>query len=198
MKTEARLNEFEGRLGSLQKAKERSDRRTRVVSAVAIAVAAMVPLIGRATPPAVPNTFAPSAPITAAGMNDNFGELENQISRRSGLYCGQTAPTTGAIPGEWVTVATRCRAAAGCSSTAHMCTLDEIMLSAQYSLTPSSDGWGWIATGARATAPEGMIQPECQGWSTTSGLSNAWYRNGAVQVVNALSCSTPTPIYCCD
>ncbi|HVE86411.1 MAG TPA: hypothetical protein VND93_26325 [Myxococcales bacterium] len=91
------------------------------------------------------------------------------------VFCGVSAPTTGAFPTVLVGSGSvsgirsgklTCEQVCG-SLAAHMCSVDEYLRSAQLSLLTSLSGSYWIATGYWST--DGTITVrDCTAWSSAS------------------------------
>jgi hypothetical protein len=180
-----------------------SQRRTRprVVSAIVLVLALAIPISARA---GVPFVFANGTIADATQINADFTAVSvvtaNGVSHSAGAtkFCGSTATLTagtlssGGLTGYRAAKAL-CQAAASCgtSATAHMCTGDEMLRSAQIGDVPSGVGWFSTAMGAVGAAAD------CAGWTTSSSSATAPAYVGSGQF-GAASCNTLFAILCCD
>ena len=110
---------------------------------------------------AVPTTFKDGDTLTAAALNQNFTNLESRVATlemsntrqtQSGkystgaVYCGETVNTPGdlsslsAVGAGYAKAKAVCEVVAGCSPTAHVCTLDEIFAVSRQEPTQRADG----------------------------------------------------------
>jgi hypothetical protein len=116
------------------------------------------------------------------------------------VYCGTTRSTSTGNLGGYAGARGMCRTSGvGTStSTAHMCTAEEMIRSASLLLNPPEPANGWYAVGAFAVGalPGGAPIDDCAGWTTSdSGHRGAnWRETGP----GSASCATPRSIMCCD
>jgi hypothetical protein len=112
-------------------------------------------------------------------------------------YCG-TGPTntTGAISYNGKTgyagAKAMCEASSACgnSATAHMCTSDELVRSAQLGMTPV----GWYSSGYDVTNVAGYHENDCGGWTSNGSYeAAAWGPNPGFDL-----CGHSNPVLCCD
>jgi hypothetical protein len=169
-----------------------------------------------AAPPTL-HTWAPSDPLKSTDLNGNFtamstyaGGLETRIgAMESGRvvatingqpysvgatkYCGATPLTSGGVSG-YLGAKSQCGTA--CSSTsAHMCTGDELVRAAAVGQTTPI---GWYA-GAMYAAEPGTSNAvdDCLGF-TRSSVSYGQTWGGSTQAPTNDACSSSHPILCCD
>jgi hypothetical protein len=169
---------------------------------------------------AVPHAFKPGDVVSASAMNENFTELDQRIDKKNRFvaqigggpaysmgattFCGNTAPTagrfmSGATKIGYPAAKAQCEAVAGCSPSAHMCTLEEVVRLAQMGVGPPAPGWvgsGVVAPTAGPTQETG----DCGGWSHDGPVGaigeQGYIWTGTFTAYN--SCSTQQPILCCD
>ena len=114
-------------------------------------------------------------------------------------YCGETGTTTGAIMNGYLGAKTQCEAllACGTSLSAHMCTAEEMVRSAQANVTPMN-GNGWYSTGVweQVNGSSATNMGDCTGW--TLGDSNHYGATWGSGVPIAQSCNQILPVLCCD
>lgn len=116
-------------------------------------------------------------------------------------YCGITAATDGSAGGYATTKAlceqptTGCPSASGGlgSSSAHMCTAEELVRSASSGIP--LPGAGWYNRGARVIEGPSSAMTDCAGWT-----SNSTNMSGALWSVtpSGATCNATYPILCCD
>ena len=150
--------------------------------------------------------------IEASAVRSGTGTSSNKSISTFGSYCGETAPTTGEIVFPFgasnpslrglEAAKAHCEAAAGCSSTAHMCTTHEMAISASVRQVPAT-----TATWVMGTTSEGA-NLSCFGY-TESAHANAmfgttFYRGegGGFRLgsffFNTSLCTDMRPIACCQ
>lgn len=173
-------------------------RRSIVVGGTLILFAA----IGAAV--AVPVTFSDGNVLTASQLNANFGNLEQRMAAAEkrltgdGKYslgagfCGATSTSTAGNLGGYPAGKTLCQTTCGNSSTAHMCTTEEVLRTVSTGVTLP---YGWYSSGAFQGA-SGSTQHDCQQWTSSNGAEM-----GSAYLVYGLFtsyCSTVQPVLCCD
>jgi hypothetical protein len=150
-------------------------------------------------------------PTTIERANARVGAVPFAVrAERSNpsLYCGSTAPTTGALASGsesgWPAARALCSAAVGCagSPTAHMCSTSEIALGLQMGVRPPAPG-GWVSGPYSFNPASSDNQDDCLGWTTaaaTSRLGNHFSFDGAAGAAyaDAFRCNMAAPILCCD
>lgn len=118
-----------------------------------------------------------------------------------GSYCGVTASRDGAWGG-YSAVRAACVAASGCSSLAHVCTLDEVRRSRDVGIVvPSGRVVGPYAeylTGLPAPDPGYVSINDCDGFSTTTPRSHEWSDAPGEGSPTTTLCSASRPVLCCD
>src|SRR5262249_54610814 len=125
-----------------------------------------------------------------------------QYSVGATKYCGGSSGSTnglittgGAVPDGYQSAKLLCQSAPGCgmSATAHMCSAEEMVRSAQLGISPS--GPGWYSAGD-SDAPQFNVPRECFGWTSNDSrvLGTVW----DVTFPNPFPCSFAFPILCCD
>lgn len=165
----------------------------------------------------VKHMFVKGDVISAAAMNENFADLDGRIaaarvatSGTSSYSMGATkactsAPATDGNIGKGVSgypVAKKaCEASCG-STTAHMCSAEEVVRLAQMG-TPAKSGW--ISTGVSSTTPgPTAVSNDCYGWTTNIGQTAAVPNTQQFGTVwldtysSFAACNTTQPISCCD
>jgi hypothetical protein len=122
----------------------------------------------------------------------------------TGLYCGATMPVSGRIraaagtPIGYAGARDRCATACG-SSTAHMCTSDELLRT--LALGRDDFGRGWVATGAYDTS---RADVDCWGFTeNTVGVSgvlgaSTMFTGRESGGFQSVSCDMLFPVLCCD
>jgi hypothetical protein len=196
--------------------------RPRTVGMIVLALALLAPIVARAL---VPNTFTNGTVADANQVNANFAAVSKLIvatgsySIGATKYCGQTSTATtgsfasGSLVG-YPAAKALCQSAQSCgpSQTAHMCTAEEMVRSAQMGVLPAFSPFGppspgWYSTGtyeqiATGTGSTALLE-DCAGWQIATG-STAYYGhvwqlapsgqgNPGVNV-----CSNTNPVMCCD
>jgi hypothetical protein len=200
-----------------------STRQKRIVRASLVA-SVVIAVLGVGVAVAAPvNTFKDTDLLTAKAMNQNFVDLDARLSAldaRVGTleafqsratvsgaysvgakYCGKTASTPGnlsglATPGAgYAKAKAACQVACGASTTAHMCTPEDLTRSAQVGTAIAT---GWFATGIWASYPTAGAVRDCLAWSTATStdLGVAW--DPALGPSGAAACNTSLAVLCCD
>ena len=134
-------------------------------------------------------TFSSGQTLTATDLNNNFDELYARTTATSGgksisvsgTYCGTTSQSFTGNLGGYEGAKEKCENTCS-TSTAHMCTVSEIAISAQLGTAPTTTG--------RVT---GELSKDCINW--TDDLANASPSWGPSSEVG---CATPFPLHCCD
>jgi hypothetical protein len=183
---------------------------------VFIAVAVVAVLVTAGVGLAVPTKFQDGQVLKAADLNASLGDLETRLAAletfkstttKGGTYslggtiCGLTDKTTGnmlGLAGEGsglVKAKAACAAVAGCSPTAHMCTLDEVARSAATG-NPNAEANGWMLAGGLGVSLQYTgYTNNCQGY--TSAVQT--FQGGIGGLAGAYSsCSNLMPVLCCD
>ena len=128
-----------------------------------------------------------------------------------GLYRGSTAATstralqatgpTGDTLTGYAAAKRLCELKLG-TPTAHMCTADEMVRSAQLGITPSISGY--ISTGVATSYvySGGTVvatNRDCWGWTSNSGnTASIYWGDPSVAGPGVASCDNPFPLHCCD
>jgi hypothetical protein len=157
----------------------------RTVGAVTLMLVFALPIAAYA---GLPYTFTNGSVADATQVNANFAAAtiasvgSRQISGGPTQICGTAPPSTGSMGG-YAGAKAACVTACGGSTTAHMCSSDEIVRTASIAGLVTS---GWFATGT---------SNDCSGWTSTSGngttLNNPW-------TPTLTACSTSTSVICCN
>ena len=156
---------------------------------------------------AVPVPFVSNTKLKADDLNKDFAATEaitvNGVTySRAAVFVKATTTkyygnmhtsTSGSGPTGYVGAKGICEALLTPSKTAHMCTADELIRSAQLGKTLSS---GWYATGVQDAQNNAQ---DCRSWTSADGSAQgyegAFLFNG---VPGAQPCGTVGPILCCD
>jgi hypothetical protein len=167
--------------------------------------AALFILGGSAAAYAVIQPFADQQVLKASDLNALVAATNKPVLTKSGhqysmqaTYCGKTAPTNGQITNGYAGAKSLCEslAACGASPSAHMCTAEELVRSAQLSVSIDS---GWYSTGV-FTGP-GLAQNEylldCSGWTTNVDTLVGAVWDSAARPAGT-SCKVSQPVLCCD
>jgi hypothetical protein len=188
----------------------------RVKRLARLAVPAFVLFGGSVAFAGVPTTFKDGDTLSAQAMNENFasvdarlGVVEGRVSTKASgaykagaTYCGLTATTTGDMSGiggsgsGYAKPRAPCQAACGGSTSAHMCSGDELVRSAALGGAIPS---GWYATAVgRLWTDHTVESQECDGYqSATAAQVGSWWAGTVNRPRNAY-CSESHPVLCCD
>jgi hypothetical protein len=161
----------------------------------------------------VPNTFAPGDQLSASKLNANFMALDGRVTAlekfdigaarivetRGGkawslgaVYCGVTASTNGQIGSGYAGAKGLCETA--CTTTsAHMCTTDEIVRTAQMGVAAPA---GWYSAGLWSEGAGAVVDNDCTAWTTSSSTVNGYWWSSTYTTVQA--CNMTGPVLCCD
>ncbi len=164
----------------------------------------------------IPATQITSGATTAeARLNDLTTRLNKVESRtRATGFCGETAQAFTGDLGGFLGADTKCRAACGNSTTAHMCSTQEMVTSSRRGVTiPDADNWvisgtgvfqGAALTGPNAGQPSNTSQLlDCIGFTLGNNpivLGATWSISGgaAVSGPSQRVCTSQTKVWCCD
>jgi hypothetical protein len=123
-----------------------------------------------------------------------------------GTVCGAAVTPDGggfdgAGRGGYVGAKGMCEAKCNNSPTAHMCSSEEVVRSAQLGVSLSS---GWYASGVEAAyadpsglgAANGTPSVDCHGFTSAAGSINAMFWQGTYPA--QIGCNNALPVLCCD
>lgn len=114
-----------------------------------------------------------------------------------GGFCGATAVAQDGDMGGYAGAKALCEAVASCSSSAHMCTTDEII---RHKALGQTHPQGWFASGV--WVPSGGIQvKDCDAWTDNgSGRAGMAFAASSSTEPGPFSavCNTTYPVLCCD
>lgn len=142
---------------------------------------------------------ADTSRVARRGLYENPTTMNE--SSVGGGYCGVTAQTyTGSTVGGYGGAKSKCQAVSGCTSTAHVCSSEEMV---RYAATGGTHGAAmtWIASGAVAQIAN-LTVDDCSGF--TSGASSAqgtawvWTASATSGFPNNSLCNAALAIACCD
>jgi hypothetical protein len=135
---------------------------------------------------AAPQAFVANEPLSAAKLNGNFADLDARIARFETSYCGKTTITSGRLDNTngFAAAAVLCRQVTGCSPTAHMCTMEEMMRAATNGQTVTEKGW--IAGGGSPY--------QCNAFTAEGTEGSTW---GPGVLPGVASCGLRLPVFCC-
>jgi hypothetical protein len=104
-----------------------------------------------------------------------------------------TASTTGQITGGYAGVKGLCETA--CTSTsAHMCTSDEIVRTVQVGVAAPA---GWYSVGLWSyNGISNAVDSDCTSWTSNSATANGYWWTSTFSTVQL--CSMSGPVLCCD
>lgn len=180
----------------------------RVKRALRIGVPIAVLLVGGAVYAGVPNSFKDGDTLSAQTMNDNFAALDTRLAKVEALsqkqtsdggwslgatYCGATGNTNAGLtllPGSKTSYAkayAACQSACS-SSSAHMCSGEELVRSVELGLTTPA---GWYSSGANNSTDS-----ECVGW--TDSTSSSFQAPEWTNEPNSDNCTASHPVLCCN
>jgi hypothetical protein len=174
----------------------------------AVVAGAVIAALGVGIAVAAPHTWATNDALKAADLNGlnvvsyttaDAGTFQYSVGATK--FCGMSSTTTngaityGSLTG-YPAGKRMCETATGCSTTAHMCTLDEFIRSQQLNMTSGGSGWyagGWRANDGTSIA----VIVDCGGW-TYSGSNNAGPAGGIPGDPSYTSCDQLLHVMCCD
>lgn len=172
----------------------------------AVVTGCVIGALGVGLAVAAPHQWKSSDPLAAADLNGlnvvsytSDAGTTTSYSVGATKFCGITpVTTTGAVVYATVTgypgTKRACENVASCgnSSTAHMCTAEELVRSTQLGVPTAS---GWISSGTSANSGS-----DCLGWTngTINWAGAAWTISAVGPVPNTVSCNDMNPILCCD
>jgi hypothetical protein len=163
---------------------------------------------------AAPQQWKTNDPLTAADLNKLsvfVGPTGARYSVGATKFCGvSTSPSTGAFTFTsaagplkgYLAAKASCEASAQCgtSSTAHMCSSEELTRSSQAGVVVAS---GWYTPGVGSYVNQGGVEfvlQDCLGWSSLdpAKLGSIWSTSGPQGTPTWDRCSVSYPILCCD
>lgn len=147
---------------------------------------------------AKPKQWMGGDPLAAADLNGLNVVSVGNVSYSVGAtkFCGQTKGTFTGNIGGYSVAKTTCETT--CSSpTAHMCTIEEIIRSAQLGV-PSQSAAGWYAGGFRSNDGQPQILVDCQAWTSANSALAGPATGGGNWAPTDISCNQQYAINCCD
>jgi hypothetical protein len=180
-----------------------------------LAVVVLVSAVSAIVYATVPNTFAAGDQLSSSKLNANFTALDGRVAAlekfdigtsrivetRGGkawslgaVWCGVTASTKGSIPGGYAGAKGQCESA--CTSTsAHMCTTEEIVRTAQVGVAAPA---GWYSAGLWSlyNGASSTVDNDCTAWTISTSAVQGYVWSSSYTSVQ--SCDTTSPILCCD
>lgn len=154
---------------------------------------------------AAPKQWTGGDPLKAVdlnGLNVLDAGANGVYSVGATTFCNASSPTVGAAGG-YPAMKALCQTACG-SSTAHVCSPEEVSRSLQLGLEhtklPSTlPAWYWISTGAVSTASGSTNLADCDGWrnNNAAGAQLTIDSNGHAYPGFG-TCSPMIPAACCD
>jgi len=182
---------------------ELSPRQKKIIRA-AVVTGAVIGALGLGLAVAAPHQWMANQPLTAADLN-SLDIVSTDAGKQYSLGATYKAVTSGSYNGSQVNgypgAKSVCETQVG-SPSAHMCTGEELIRSAEIGLPISAtDGGtvpsGWYSSGSRATVEGTPTNSfDCKGW--TDGVTHTLagsYWNG---FPNYGFCDVPGPVMCCD
>lgn len=168
----------------------------------------------------VPHSFGQNQVLTHTDLNDNFNSLDSRVTAlessgkavtvtvngtsrsysRAAVYAGATPPqyygdmrtsTSGSGPTGYVGAKTICENLVK-TKTAHMCTADELIRSAQLGKTIPN---GWYATGVQDAQ---NVAQDCRGWTSNDSVQGTKGALWTGVFPSAQSCGVTASVLCCD
>ena len=153
--------------------------------------------------------FAQGEQLGKTKMNMNFQVLQDRIAtletkaiitRNSkkwslgAVFCGRTSPTTGQIANGYAGAKALCETSCA-SPSAHMCTSEDVIRSAQMGITVQQ---GWYSTFTNSIVGTNQAAEDCVAWtSAAAGVSGAFVPTGTF-FPNSATCDQSFPVICCD
>ena len=172
--------------------------------------AALLALLVVGLAAAVPYTFSSGDILSSKAVNANFADVDAHIasgrfvfindagvSYSTGFtrYCGAATGGTGSITSGaksgYSAAKAQCETVPGCSASAHMCSSEEVIRTAQMGVVSAQ---GWISTGVTNAMTGGL--DDCNGWKTGDGTQNGVVWTGTFP--GWVGCNTAEAILCCD
>lgn len=152
------------------------------------------------------------APVSASLLKANLDGLQTQIGSGRFVatmggkpysvgatgYCGNTSGGyTGALGG-YVGAKAACETACG-SSSAHMCTAEEVVRTWQLGKAIAFSGYAWYSVGLRGmTDTTGNTLNDCGSWNSSSSVHLGAVWDPMNQGVSVKSCNETHGVLCCD
>jgi hypothetical protein len=173
--------------------------RPRTVALVVFGLALVAPVIARAT---LPFTFANGTVADATQVNANFsaatvvtvGSVHYSVGATK--YCGQT-PTHDGNLGGYSGAKHLCETACS-STTAHMCTSEELTRTSQLGVTIAIGVLGgWYATGINENYSGNPVN-DCVGWTSNAIGNNGPSWAPGLPQNNNCGATNAVPVLCCD
>jgi hypothetical protein len=136
-------------------------------------------------------------------LNDLNARLTKSVQVTNGnssyslgaVYCGKTGTNPNPIGGGYTAVKGLCQTACGGAATAHVCTSDEMVRSAQLGVT-LAQGWFAAGIGGRDGSPGSPYITDCHGFTDTTSSGVTW--NPSYNGPDFSPCTITLPILCCN
>jgi hypothetical protein len=147
---------------------------------------------------ASPVQWGASETLTQAKMNAitvlDVGGV--QYSAGPTKYCGVSSQSYNGDLGGYAGAKSICQVPCSSSLSAHMCSADEVLRSAQLGIEMST---GWFATGVVASVTSTVGTSDCTGWeSATGGNVGATWNQAGSGSPSYTYCNAALPVLCCD
>ena len=148
--------------------------------------------------------FTAGETLTAANLNNNFDELYAKAAKPSvtvsgksislgAVYCGSTAAKyTGSQVGGYEGAKAKCEATCS-STTAHLCTREELMRSLAVGVAAVKTTQYSYSAGTPTTDNSN----DCIGWTSDLGHAGLLF-SGNIGLIPGSDCGTAYPLTCCD
>jgi hypothetical protein len=192
---------------------ELTSAQKRIIRA-GVVTGSVIAAVGLGLAIAAPHQWASNDPLKATDLNGlnvvtyTSDGGTSSFSVGATKYCGQSPTTstgTASYGGQvgYAAMKKLCEVATGCSSTAHMCSGDELARSVAIGDNPPlNSAGGWYESGASSPGGQSPIIGDCQGWMlTNSNFQGAVWVNNPGNSQNGPSsggCNTSNYVFCCD
>jgi hypothetical protein len=159
-------------------------------------------------------TFTNGTVADATQVNQNFSTLDSRVAALESLnskatqggkysvgasFCGTTVPTMGDLSGlsapgsSYTKTKAACEVVVNCSSTAHMCTVEELYRSVT---TGTTVPYGWVMDTERRNSNSLSASDGCSAYTTALHTQNGSWWNGSSN--SSFNCDQMYPLLCCD
>jgi hypothetical protein len=144
------------------------------------------------------NTLADAGATLQAQVDGLQGQI-TALQVGAATFCGVTSPVDGKI-GSYALAQQACASVANCTASAHMCSGDELVRSAQMGNRPGVNGWYSLGAGIAGTTNSPEVPTDCVGWtnndSTVYGPN--WTNQGSYSAPLGAPCDGALAILCCE
>jgi hypothetical protein len=182
-------------------------RRVLMLCGALVGVIALPVVIARAYSTA---WIQSGQPVSAAALSADLDEVQTRLAALEAFktratqdggfslgatFCGATGSTNGQITNGYAGAKGLCTALSACgmSSTAHMCTTEDLSRSMQLGITLAT---GWYSAFVEIVDHNGLGYSDCGAWTNSTPTAGGSYWGGSYATLDL--CNNSHPVLCCN